>query len=239
MSLCVVMGGMGEVGSALVKAIWKGNKVYVSDKAFIGRPDVGPVDFLHVAIPYGKEFLDAVRGEMEVYRPRYTVIHSTVPVGTTRLIGGKTCHSPIRGQHADPKYGFFRFIKYLGSMDKKTEAAVIQHLAWSGIHVSAGWKPEETEFAKLLCLSRYLNDLAFMETASKLCKRFRVRREIVNDWTMTYNIGYAKSRYVRPLLDFPNGKVGGHCVIPVNRILVNQVRSSFLRKNLEVFDAGN
>jgi len=233
MSNCVVMGGLGEVGRALATLLKKKHKVYILDKH--GRPDAEKVDFLHVAIPYGKDFENWVKIETDFYKPRYTVIHSTVPVGTTRLIGGKIAHSPIRGQHNDKRYGFWKFIKYVGALDKRTQAAVTEHLAGVGLTVSGGWKPEETELAKLLCLSRYLNDLAFMETASRLCKRFRARRDVVTDWTMTYNMGYAKSKWIRPLLDFPEGRVGGHCVIPVSRMLVEQTENEWLDKNLALF----
>lgn len=232
---CVVVGGKGQVGSWLVKTLSRKYKAYVSDKTLIGRPDVGPVDFLHVCIPWDESFLDAVRGEVEIYRPKTVIIHSTVPVGTTRLIGGKIAHSPVRGQHNDKRHGFKEFIKYVGAIDKRTESIVVEHLAGVGFTVSAGWKLEQTELAKLLCLSRYLNDLAFMEIASRLCKDFKVNRDIVTDWTMSYNAGYDRSRFIRPFLDFPDGKVGGHCVIPVARMLAEQTENEWLDKNLEVF----
>ena len=233
MSSCVVMGGLGQVGSALVRVLSKANKVYVLDQG--GRPDVGAVDFLHVAIPFSHDFTDFVRSEISYYSPRHVVVHSTVPVGTTRGLGLNAAHSPVRGQHNDLARALTRFVKYVGAADAGTLRAVLRHLRGSGIKAEAMESPEATEMSKLLCLSRYLNDLAFQETAWQLCNKYGVTPKSIRDWTRTYNAGYKGTKWVRPDLDFPMGKVGGHCVRPVSEMLAKQANNSFLRRNMEVF----
>lgn len=230
----LVMGGLGQVGSALAQVLSKKNSVYILDLNE-GPGLIKDLDFLHVCIPYTENFVGIVYDVIEKYKPKYTVIHSTVPVGTTRQIGGNVCHSPVRGQHNDLKGSLLKFSKYMGSVNRRTAEAVKRHLEDSRVKVVVCSKPEETELTKLLCLSRYLNDLAFYEAASSLYKRFRVNRNVMKHWTQTYNEGYKGTKWVRPELDFPNGKVGGHCVIPVSKMLVEQTEDEWFDRNLELF----
>jgi hypothetical protein len=97
---------------------------------------------------------------------------------------------------------------------------------------------DATELCKLLCLSRYLNDIAFYQTTDGLCNKFYVNRSFVNEWNKTYNIGYKGTKWVRPILDFPGGKVGGHCVMPVSKMLAEQTGDGFLQRNIDLFEGG-
>lgn len=234
----IVMGGMGQVGSALCTALNKGrNIVYILDKKDdYAPPKNGDYDFLHVTIPYHRHFKEAVWEAIETYQPRYTVIHSTVPVGTTRSFGRHTAHSPVRGQHDSLESGVAKFTKYVGASELKTREAVISHFVSSGIKAEGWRKPEDTELMKLMCLSRYLNDLSFYEEAFKICRRFDVTPLRLIQWTSTYNDGYIDTKWVRPELTFPRGIVGGHCVMPVSKMLTNQTRNKWLQRNIDLFE---
>lgn len=234
MDKCIVMGGRGQVGSALASVLGNVNEIHILDVD--ERPKVDGVDFLHVCIPWSEDFISNVVNAQVDYHPKVTIIHSTVPVGTTRKIGYKSVHSPVRGQHDDLKASLIRFTKYMGGDQSVVESAA-NHLRNSGIRVAVLGSSEETELAKLLCLSRYLNDLAWYENASRLCEEFGVDRKIVKDWTLSYNEGYGE-KYKRPDFDFPDGKVGGHCVIPVSEILFNQTKDGFTGRNLSMFKEG-
>ena len=234
----IVMGGCGQVGKALVDIIdKKKNKVYILDQKDDMRPSKDLFyEFLHVTIPYSMYFLQAVRIAIRTYEPKYIVIHSTVPVGTTRRFGDFAAHSPVRGQHNDLENGIFNFPKYVGAYDEKTRTAVVAHLRASGIPAEGWRKPEETELNKLLCLSRYLNDISFCEVAFRLSRRFNVAPSRFVQWTNSYNDGYHGTKWVRPELIFPMGKVGGHCVMPVSKMLVNQTRYDWLKRNVDLFE---
>lgn len=235
----IVMGGLGQVGSALVDILEEHrHRVYILDKAEEMTPSKKvKYDFLHVTIPHGDEFISQVRRAVREYDPRHVVIHSTVPVGTTRRIGSYAAHSPVRGQHPSLKSGLLRFTKYVGAHNDKTRDAVVTHLRALGIMTEAWGKPEDTELMKMLCLSRYLHDLSFYEVAYKTCLRFKVAPIRMVQWTNTYNDGYAGTKHHRPELTFPMGKVGGHCVLPVSKILAGQTKYDFFRKNLKVFES--
>lgn len=232
------MGGCGKVGTALVDALnVRSNEVFILDQQEDFKPteDI-EYEFLHVAIPFTPYFNAAVKNAIRNYSPRYVVIHSTVPVGTTRRLGSNAAHSPVRGQHDRLNEGVYKFIKYVGAHNAKTREAVAEHLASVGMPVEVWGKPEDTELMKLLCLTRYLNDLAFYEASFGLCRRFGVSPGRLVQWTGTYNEGYQGTNWTRPELVFPMGKVGGHCVMPVAKMLFNQNQSTWLKRNIELFE---
>ena len=98
--------GHGQVGQAVAKLYSETDtsKSWFSfDKILIYDPyqgmmdDISDVDILNVCIPYTKDFVSIVK---DLPTPKwYTVIHSTVPVGTTEKFGHKFLHSPVRGVH--------------------------------------------------------------------------------------------------------------------------------------------
>lgn len=233
----IVMGGKGQVGNAIANILENhGQDVAILDKGF--RPKAWPKEsVLHVCIPHSKEFVRDVKSEMSRYSPSLVIVHSTVPVGTTRKLGQMTAHSPVRGQHDRLEWSLLRFMKYVAGTTKKSGKRAFDHLQASGFPVTLWGKPEDTELMKMLCLSRYLNDLAFYESAYQICLNNKVSPAFMLQWTDSYNDGYAGSKYVRPRFDFPRGKVGGHCVMPVSKMLATQTKHNFLRRNIEVFEA--
>lgn len=230
----IVMGGMGKVGHAITQVLAEAGRPVMSwDKEVV--PDVGKCEFLHVAIPYSREFIREVKKGMMRYKPNIVIVHSTVPVGTTRKFGRKAVHSPVRGQHNNLNGAMRDIVKYVGGVVMEKAEKVKSLLALCSVPVEVWKKPEDTELMKLLCLSRFLNDLAFYEEADKICKRFRVDETKMNGWTRDYNVYYKMLEMSRPVLNFPRGNVGGSCVIPVSKMLQAQTKSSFFRKNIDRF----
>ena len=85
--------GHGQVGQAVAKLYTETdttNTWFSFDKILIYDPyqgmmdDISDVDILNVCIPYTKDFISIVK---DLPTPNwYTVIHSTVPVGTTEKL---------------------------------------------------------------------------------------------------------------------------------------------------------
>lgn len=224
------------MGSALVS-------ILDDHGADVGVVDVGvrpflteKTDFLHVSIPYSNKFLPIVKEEIKRYKPNITIIHSTVPVGTTRKIGRNVAHSPVRGQHDDLRGSLARFVKYVAGVTPSAGEKAAKHLITNGFRVEKWGKPEETEMMKGLCLSRYLHDLAFYENSDRLCAKYGIDSSKLLSWTKTYNEGYAGTKYTRPDFTFPKGKVGGHCVMPVSKMFFDQTRDPWLGKNIRIFN---
>jgi hypothetical protein len=86
--------GMGEVGNGVFNVLRTKVSAYARDKEPI--PILQKIDYLHIAIPYTKDFKDQVKGYMELYNPKVTIVYSTVPIGTCEEL--RCCSLPGRRQ---------------------------------------------------------------------------------------------------------------------------------------------
>lgn len=233
MARTLVLGGRGQVGYALVQVLRGAHHVEVADKDL--PAPAGPYEFMHVAIPFGVGFEEVVQKAAAQYEVAWVVNHATVPVGTTRRLGENAVHSPVRGQHDDLVGALRRFEKYVAGVHPRGALAVGHHMHEAGILWTEWSAPESTELMKLLCLTRYMNDLAFYRRARRLCERFDVPEPALLQWTQSYNAGYAGTKWVRPELEFPGPRLGGHCVGAVPRLLAEQAGEPWLKDLISEF----
>jgi len=207
---CTLILGAGEVGKALADVLSPFYRVVLAD---VNPPDVGDVDFLHICFPYSKGFVAAVKGYADRYRPQYMVIHSTVPVGTSRECGA--VHSPIRGNHYDMARSIRTIVKFVGGDGAD---AVANHLMRAGIPVQVVRKSEATELGKLLCTTYYGVCIEFTKAAERKCRKEGVSfAEAFTLFQKTYNEGYValgRPDVQRPVLAPIQSEIGGHCVLP-------------------------
>lgn len=199
--------GLGEIGKSLHNVIGGD----VRDKAgIIGRENPINYDIIHICFPYGPQFNKYVKQYQSEYNPEYTVIHSTVPVGTSRSL--KASHSPVIGIHPHLEESITTFTKFIGGAD----ARVIQFFRRKGIKIYSFDKPETTELMKILSTSKYGIDIEWTKEVKRLCDEYKVPFEAWTIWTDNYNKGYTKlgyPEYKRPSLIYMKGKIGGHCVL--------------------------
>ena len=195
--------GAGEVGTALHKVIGGA----ITDKDYLA----GDFDIVHICFPYSDEFIDAVKLIQQHYTPTYTVIHSTVPVGTSRQLNAT--HSPVRGRHPNLEEGIRTFVKFVGGVNADEVADWFRGF---GIRVYLCRKSETTELLKLLDTYYYKKCIEFCLEAETLCQKFDVPfAEAYTIANQTYNEGYEElglKEYVRPVLQPLQKKIGGHCV---------------------------
>ena len=220
--------GLGEVGSALQKVIGCDG-----EDRFKGTfHEKQHFDFLHICIPYSENFVDEVLAYQDKYSPKYTIIHSSVPIGTSRKC--KALHSPIRGVHPNLDMGILTFKKFIGG-EKSYDVA--QELNKFGIDCICTLKPENTEALKLLDTLQYGILIMLEKEIYKFCKEHSLDENIV--YTLaneTYNEGYLKMfrpEVVRPYLKHMDGKIGGHCVINNAKITDFWLARMLLNKNEE------
>lgn len=232
MQTAVVVGSEGAVGKALCTVLGRVHKVIPVDLKIEYCPPFPAVDFLHIAIPYSFErFIPAFEEYTEAFKPTATIIHSTVPIGTTRKLGA--IHSPIVGQHDRLEESLTTFTKFISAAteSRKNLQGAVDHLSAAGIPMFEPFDvPEETEALKLLCSLRLYNDLAFYEFAETVMNKHGFEKNLVRVWTTHYNIGHeymGLDRFIRPELSFPEGKVGGHIVENV-KMLSEEFDLSFL-----------
>lgn len=212
-----VICGMGEVGKALQEVLSRKHKVYGVDVGMSAYP-VEPVDVLHICFPCNNSegaleaFELAVEGYIKQFSPKYTVIHSTVPVGTCKRLG--VYHSPVRGIHPYLTESILTFWVYLAPRNNE----ILFYFKDCGMNILQIPNTDETEAGKLWSLAKLAWDVAFEKEVYRWCLEYDLDWKIVyKNFTQTYNEGYEKmgfGQYIRPVLDHVDGGLGGHCVVP-------------------------
>lgn len=202
--------GFGEVGQGLL-----GNLTNAYTCAFKDKEDIECkwVDWMHICFPYSSWFVKEVKRLKRKYKPKYTVIHSTVPVGTTKKCADY--FSPIVGKHPHLEESIRTFKKWIAGKDlDKLE----KYYAKAGIKTMKFSSTDSLEFAKVMCTSRYWVDICFMKMMKFICDNRRYNfDEVYTMRTNNYNEWYAKmgdKQFWRPVLSPMPGKIWGHCVIP-------------------------
>jgi len=226
-----IVVGMGEVGTALFDVLSKHYNVVPIDKKWKQKKQQAKgfqgIGYLHICIPWSKEFLKEVKRYQKIYKPKYTIIHSTVPVGTCGKL--KAIHSPVRGIHPFLGEGLWTFVKYL-SGEKASEVA--DYFRRAGFRIYLFDKPETTELMKILSTTKYGLDIEFTKEVKRLCQKYKVPFEAWTIWTNDYNQGYRELGY--PELARPNlipimTPIKGHCV-KQNLKLLKSKFTRFLKK---------
>ena len=211
--------GQGEIGKSLHKVI--GGEI--TEKTDIS----GEYDIIHICFPYDENFISEVKRYQTLYSSKYTVIHSTVPVGTSRKCNA--IHSPVEGIHPYLEQSLKTFTKLLGG-GKAGEVA--DYFRRKGIKVYITDKSETTELMKLMSTTFYGTCIEFTKDVKRQCNKFKVPFELWTLYNIIYNQGYTdlgEKQFVRPNL-IPNmQKIAGHCVLP-NANLIKTKFTKLLQK---------
>ena len=207
--------GLGQIGSALVEIFKcdgedKFQNIEASEKHYV---------FLHISFPYSDDFISEVKRYQDKYNPKYTIIHSTVPMGTTEKCGAN--HSPVRGIHPHLKEGILTFKKFIGGEDCFEIASEFKKYRIDCLCVHDS---KVTEALKLIDTTQYGYLIMLNKEIYKWCQKYGLNFDIVYSLANeTYNDGYTKlfhPQVVRPYLDYRNEPIGGHCVIPNAKLLM-------------------
>jgi hypothetical protein len=217
----VVVGCKGEVGMALMELLQKHHDVYGADLNY--QEVFDECEYLNVCIPYSADFVVIVNGYVEAYKPRLTIIHSTVPVGTTKQIKGCVVHSPVRGKHPEMLAGLQRYDKYIGYNDEESYALAIKYFG-NIFQTQMIENSNSTELMKLASLAKYLVYLAVADEIKDVCNKIGVPYAHIKNWDATQNemIDWFYPNMRWPLIDPPKGKIGGHCVMPVSEMFLGE-----------------
>jgi len=207
--------GKGEVGQSLFKVLSETYETYIRD---VEPLDVSGIYVLNICFPYSSSFEDNVRKYQQEYQPQLTIIHSTVPVGTSRRLDA--VHSPIHGKHPNLEGGIKTFVKYVGGEQAKEAHS---YLTGAGIQCQIVENAETSELSKLYCTTQYGLNIILMKEIQAMCEKHGANfNEAYKQWNTHYNDGYREmgmSQFRRYILDFVAGAIGGHCVINNANIL--------------------
>ena len=217
--------GMGEVGTALSSVLSETYEVLEADLDH--KPPAQKVEVLNICFPYSSKFIDHVKQYQAAYKPEVTIIHSTVPIGTTRHITDAV-HSPIMGRHPDLRESLLAFRKGLAGRCSHCVTVASEFLQEAGIRVKVLSRPENIEAAKLLSTLRLGLDVMFQKQVHEFCDRKGLSFEQVYTlWTEMYNEGYQEMGFpdfTRSLLWYKEGPIGGHCVVPNTELLKREFK---------------
>jgi UDP-N-acetyl-D-mannosaminuronate dehydrogenase len=190
------------------------------------------VDTLQVCFPCGSQekFADIIKGYVEQYKPKLTIINSTVPPGTTLKVAVRcnclVAHSPARGVHKSAEHMIWemkRWTKYVGGAKKDAGAAARAHFGKLGLKVKVLRSCRETELAKLFETTYRAWMIACFQEMHRISRAFGADfNETVDFLEDTHRL-----RFDRPVM-FP-GVIGGHCLIPNTELLLKAYDSEFLR----------
>lgn len=213
--------GNGEIGKS-IKALLeeKSQEHKVIDK---GLTAGGHFDIVHVCFPHSKEFEKACTEYADKYLAKggLVMIHSTIPVGTTRRLGPDFVHTPCRGVHPDLLPGLKTFVKFFGGHRAREAAAFCGRVL--GLAVSFSSRSENTEAMKLWETEQYKRFIETMREIKEYCEDLDLDFDMVyTEANHTYNEGYAQlgmDHVTRPVLFFMPGPTGGHCVDPNHKLL--------------------
>lgn len=216
--------GFGEIGTALAKVLKTYNPI-IKTKT---KENISGIEIMHICFPYSNSFVKEVKRYQELYKPKYTVIHSTVPVGTSKLCDA--IHSPCLGVHPYLEESFKTFTKFLGG---KKASEVADYFRRAGMKVYICDKSETTELAKLSQTTQYALNIEYIKNLKQECDKFKIPfAEVYTLFSENYNKGYIKlgyPEYSLPLLVPIMQKQGGHCTLP-NCEIWNTVFTKLIKK---------
>jgi UDP-N-acetyl-D-mannosaminuronate dehydrogenase len=239
--------GAGEVGSSLyvvLKETYK-KKVMLKDKEANRENSYisADISFLNICYPYDDSFIKNTQDYIQQYKPSVaTIIHSTVPVGTTRKCGQNCVHSPIHGKHPNLEDGIKTFVKYIGGGNNNTVYQAKHYLEKAGIPTKTVSSPEASELSKILCTTYYGWNIIFVKEVASICDDLGLSfKEVYIDWNKEYNKGYTKlgiKQVVRPILVPIKGSIGGHCIIN-NCELIDSFITNLIKKRDKKYELSN
>lgn len=222
--------GLGEVGAAI-------RDLFSAAGHDPARGEVveGQYDVLHICFPYSEKFIDDVRRYEALHESKYTVIHSTVPVGTTKKLAA--LFSPIRGVHPKLKLGIMTFEKPVAGDASKAWPMATEFKKY-GIPAFPSDDSDSVEAGKLWDTTQYGIFIMLEKEIYAYCQKNKLNFDIVyTRFNKSYNDGYrtlGRPDVMRPYLSHKPGKVGGHCVIPNARMLESESARKLVSDNEKI-----
>ena len=228
-----IVVGLGEIGTPLKKIFSKEQEVfgYDTNQKLMSSKEIKLIEskdirFLHVCIPFDKNFVRSVKSLIRKFKPECVIIHSTVEPNTTKKIqnGSKIpiIYSPIRGVHKKMQSDLKRYTKFFAINNKapRLRWAIKNYselLKKCGMKTKKMSSPVTLELGKIICDTSYYGWLInYAQLSNSIAIDYNVKYDEM--WEFADEI----HKYLgnRPKM-FP-GFIGGHCVIPNLDLIQNQ-----------------
>ena len=241
-----VVIGLGEIGIVLYKLFSKSFIIegYDTNRKLIPKSlkknELLPIRFLHICIPYTKNFNSQIIKLEKKFQPQGIIIHSTIKPSTTSSIQRKlripVIYSATRGVHKRMLKDLRRYTKFFAiennAPNKKWACTeFVKLLKKSRIKTRRMSTPITLELGKIMCDTSYYGWLINFAQISKIIAD---REKVDYDEMWSFSNEIHKFLGNRPKM-FP-GFIGGHCVIPNLELLddgsLNQIKqiNNFFKK---------
>ena len=243
-----VVTGLGEIGKPIYQLISQkfptegydiNKKVLLKKK--IKKFENFSTRFIHICIPFSKNFIIHVNSLYKKFNPESIVIHSTVAPNTTKKIQKKLSipiiYSPIRGVHKRMLHDLKRYTKFY-SIEKNAPRRTWASNSYSKLMKSCGIKtltmsnPVTLELAKIIVDTSYYG---WLINYAQLSNLIAIQHKVNYDEMWSFSDEIQKFLGNRPKL-YP-GFIGGHCVIPNLELmtekkldLINDINNFYLKK---------
>ena len=226
--------GLGEIGNPLLQLMSKKNLVLgydlnekLMDVTKFKKYSSLDVSFMHICIPFTKNFVATVVGYYKKFKPKCIVIHSTIKPNTTKQIQEKLpipiMYSAIRGVHKRMLHDLKRYKKFYAidknaPNEKWASSTFEKIMKSSGITTKRMSKPITLELAKIVCDTSYYG---WLITYSQISNVVAIKNDVDYDEMWSFSDEIHKFLSNRPKM-YP-GFIGGHCVIPNLQLIDNDL----------------
>ena len=214
--------GLGEIGFPILKLLSKKIKVDGFDKIeklnTNNFSNIKNIEFMHICIPFSKNFEKSVLQLTKKFNPDGIVIHSTISPNTTKKLQEKLdlpiIYSATRGVHKRMLKDLKRYTKFFAVYDyapksKWASQKFKNKLKKCDVKTKQMSQPITLELAKVVCDTSYYGWLInFAQISKMIADKENVDYDEM--WSFTDEI----QKFLKNRPKMLPGFIGGHCVIP-------------------------
>lgn len=235
-----VVAGIGEIGKPILQLVSKTTPTIGYDineklieSRLVARYKKLDTRFLHVCIPFKKNFIHNVISLYKKFNPKSIVIHSTISPNTTKQLQEKlsipVIYSATRGVHRRMLYDLKRYTKFFAIESSAPNirwavSAYSKTMKKCGVKTKRMSNPITLELAKIICDTSYYG---WLINYSQISNMIAIKNKVDYDEMWSFADEIHKFLGNRPKM-FP-GFIGGHCVIE-NLDLVDENTLSIIKE---------
>ena len=220
-----VLAGLGEIGMPLLQIISKvipavGYDINhnLIDKNKFDKYKNLETSFLHICIPFTKNFSANVIALYRKFKPECIVIHSTVSPNITKklqaLLPIPVIYSATRGVHKRMVYDLKRYTKFY-AIEPNAPMASWASSTFSRVMKKCGIKTKKMSSPVTLELAKIVVDTSYygwLINYAQLSNMIAIENKVDYDEMWSFADEIHKFLGNRPKM-FP-GFIGGHCILP-------------------------
>lgn len=243
-----IVTGLGEIGSPILQLLSKSGVTVgydinpkLMDADQFRKYQNLETSFLHVCIPFTKNFAKSITDLNNKFKPQCIVIHSTISPGTTNAIQSKldipVIYSATRGVHRRMLYDLRRYTKFF-ALEPDAPRAKWAAKAYSDMMRKCKVKTKQMSNPVTLELAKIVVDTSYygwLINYAQLSNMLALKHGVDYDEMWTFADEIHKFLGNRPKM-FP-GFIGGHCVTPNLRLIndkqlsiIDEINNMYLKK---------